>query len=195
MAYETEAGNQSILDLLHEDHEEALQLVDKIIDEEGGAERTELFNALRKELAAHLQAEAKVLYARLAKQDENEEGHHFALAGAIEHELIEAQLEALGRSRNKGDEGWTARLEVVRELVMRHVEDEEEVGHRAARELFNENELAEFGEEFAKAKERLMSGGGRRARKAEAATLAHAGGKPRAARAKRGPARRAKSRR
>jgi hypothetical protein len=197
MAYETEAGNRSILDLLHQDHEEALQLIDKIIEEDDGAERTGLFNELRKELTAHLDAESRVLYARMAKQDENEEGHHFALEGDIEHELVEAQLEVLGRSRNKSDENWTTRLEVVRELVLHHVEEEEEVGHKAAREMFDENELAEFGEEFAKAKERLMSGGGPRARKAASAALPHAASKPRAARAKAGrtPARRRKSRR
>jgi hypothetical protein len=174
-------AEESILDLLHEDHEEAEELIENILEEEDGAARAQLFTKLRDELVAHLQAEAKVLYARMEKQDENEEGHHFALEGTIEHELVEQQLAILAKSRNKAAEDWTARMEVVQELVQHHIEEEEDEGHRAARALFDEPTLIELGEEFKAAKERLLSGGGRTrpaaARRAPAP--AFAGSKPR----------------
>jgi len=172
-------ADESILELLHKDHEEAEELIDQIIDEQDGAERAALFAKLREELIAHLEAEAKVLYARLEKQRDNEEGHDFALEGAVEHELVEQQLEVLGRSRNKGGEDWTARMEVVRDMVRHHVEQEEDEGHQAARELFDEPTLVELGEEFTAAKERMMSGGAARGGTRKAAARAYAGSKPR----------------
>lgn len=167
-----------LLDILHEEHEEAATLLDRIIEAEEPKDRQEAFAELKEKLTLHLRAESKVLYAKLEK---DEGGHEFALEGEIEHDLVIQQLDELARSRNKSADAWLARVKVVKDLVQHHVEEEEGEGWSHAREMFDEEQLEKLAGEFEREKERLM-GGGRSAgrRRTASASAAHAGDKPRA---------------
>jgi Hemerythrin HHE cation binding domain len=166
-----------ILGKLHEEHEEAASLLDRILKAQG-KERLALFAELNEKLSVHLRAESKVLYAKLAK---DEESRYFALEGDIEHDLALQLLDELSRARNKAGDEWLARVKVLKDLVEHHVEEEESEGWSNAKKQFDEAQLEKLLDEFEGEKKRLMGGEKRPAR--AKADPAYAGKKPRAKRA------------
>src|SRR6185369_1024139 len=80
--------DMDILDKLKEEHEEAKELLEKIVDSDSGAERKSLLKKLKAALIPHLRAEGKVVYDAIialkdkkVKQD-GAEGH-------LEHDIAE----------------------------------------------------------------------------------------------------------
>ncbi len=143
-----------ILEILHNDHEEVSALLARIL-ETSGKERGELFREMKAKLLAHAKAEAKVLYRKL-ERSEDEKPRQFAREGDVEHELVESQLEELSRARSKDGEPWTARLTVLQELVRHHVREEEGRGFASARQEFDDEALEKLGEQFEREKEKLL---------------------------------------
>lgn len=174
MLNEPSGGRPGLLARLHEEHEEAASLLERILEADEAKERTALFAELREKLIPHLRAESKVLYAKLAK-DEN--SRDFALEGDIEHDLAIEQMEELNRARAKSSDAWLARVKVLKDMVEHHVEEEENRGFSAARERFDESELERLTGDFEREKKRMAEPAGRRRSVAEPA---YAGRKPKA---------------
>jgi hemerythrin superfamily protein len=151
---EAETQAQPILEALHSDHETVAEMFEEMCGSEG-KDPTEIFKKIKDELTAHAKAEQKVLYTRMKKTDV-EEAKDFALEGAVEHELVEQLLDQLSRSRQKGSEEWMARAKVLKDLVQHHVDEEESEGFKAAREVFDEEQLEKLGEEFEREKQKIL---------------------------------------
>jgi hemerythrin superfamily protein len=141
---------------LHEDHQKASALFEKILATKAQERRSELFRQLRDELSAHAEAEEKVVYRRLGKsKDEAVRG--FALEGGVEHGLLYELLDQLARTRNKASEQWTAKLTVLQEVVDHHVREEESEGFGSIREECDSAELDKMADQFEREKEKLLA--------------------------------------
>jgi hemerythrin-like domain-containing protein len=147
--------NTGILSKLHADHEEVSALIETILNA-SGAQRTEAFKEMRAKLSAHADAEQKVLYKRMEKDGE-EEARSFAYEGEVEHGLVHELLDQLGRSRAKDSEQWTAKMNVLKDMIEHHVAEEEGTGFSAARATFDGDELEKLGERFEREKEKLLA--------------------------------------
>jgi hemerythrin superfamily protein len=145
-----------ILEDLHADHEEVAQLMEEILGTRRKAERSRLFRDMKSKLLAHAEAEAKVLYRRLEKSKDLET-RSFGFEGEVEHQLVAEQLEQLARGRNKENEQWTARFQVLKELVEHHVREEERDGFARARKELDGDALERLGEQFRKEKGKLLA--------------------------------------
>ena len=177
-----------ILEELHTDHQEVADLLERILASHRAEERANLFGDMKVKLLAHSHAEAKVLYDRMKK--DGEASRKFALEGDVEHEIVEAQLTALARTRSPERDEWLARVKVLRELVNHHVREEEVTGFASAREQFDEAMLEKLGDEFKTEKQRRLRLPRKKAAapKGAASGHAYAGAKPKRA----GTAKRAK---
>jgi len=146
---------EGILQDLHDDHNEVGSLIDAIIDAEEQSQRDRLFREMKSKLLAHSHAEQEVLYRRL-EASEREASRRFANEGASEHQLVEQQLQKMSADENKMSEQWTAHLNVLRELVDHHVDEEESTGFSCARDEFDKDELENMATQFQRRKEELI---------------------------------------
>ena len=135
-----------ILTALKADHDKVKKLLNTILATEDAEKRGTLFEQFKTELTPHSRAEEKVLYARLEK---TEEGKDEALEGTVEHEVVDRLVEDLSDTARVESDRWTARCEVLRELLEHHIEEEEGDFFKTARKLFDRQALDKMGEEFA----------------------------------------------
>lgn len=147
---------EGILHNLRHDHEEVVNLIEKIRGSDDRGKRDILFKQLMTKLLAHAHAEQKVLYTKLEKSDDFR-SRGFAYKGENEHQIIEHQLQRMMRAPNKASEQFTAQLSVLRDLVTHHVEVEESTGFGQARREFDCSKLESLGQEFLKEKETQLT--------------------------------------
>jgi hemerythrin superfamily protein len=141
----------TILTALKADHDKVKKLLTTILKTEDATTRSAMFHQFKTELTPHSRAEEKVLYARLEK---TKEGKKEALEGTVEHEVVDRLVEDLSETRNVESDKWTARCQVLQELLEHHIEEEEGDFFKTARKLFDERALEKMGEEFAAEKKK-----------------------------------------
>jgi len=141
----------TILDALKADHDDVKSLLGQILEADETTVRIRLFSEFKIKMTAHSHAEEKVLYRRMER---TEAGRPEALEGAVEHKVVERLMSDLSRKRGKDSEAWTTGIRVLRKLVERHVEAEEEKFFAIARKAFDERTLDRMADEFAREKKR-----------------------------------------
>jgi len=148
-------NNTDIRDLLRHDHEAVLASLEKL--RLGADPRFSLaqLNRVRRQWVIHALAEEAVVYRAI----EGAEGLRGSKSNAderfIEHELVEGLFEKLTRSR-PGSLEWTARINVARELIARHIESEHEELFARLEKSFDAESLAEIGHRFTLARDKLQ---------------------------------------
>ncbi|GFO67670.1 hemerythrin [Geomonas limicola] len=125
--------------LLRSDHSRIRQLFDEIEKTEPAelAERKELFFTLQEELLAHLEAEERFFYTAL---EHNDVARARVLVGYEEHQVVR-QLIGAFTSLAGDDARWSAKLSVLKKLITRHMEEEEEELFALGNEVFSQEEL------------------------------------------------------
>jgi hypothetical protein len=146
------APADDVRERLRRDHEQTLADADRLRTEKDGERSLFLLRQLRRAWVIHALAEETVIYRALdglEKGTEPQSDERF-----VEHELVEALFEKLARLR-PGTHEWKARLNVARDLIARHIENEHcDLFARLARH-FDAGELAEMGQRFELAREKL----------------------------------------
>ena len=141
-----------IRDQLRGDHQKALAELEALQAEADAQRCYELLTQLRRGWVIHALAEETVVYRAVesvAADSSNRADERF-----IEHELVEGLFDKLSRS-GPGTHEWHARLNIVRDLVMRHIETEEKGIFRQLGERYDAAALAEMSERFELAREKL----------------------------------------
>jgi hemerythrin superfamily protein len=110
---------------------------------------------LRRAWAIHALAEETVVYRALESAEAASHLNIHADERFIEHELIENLFDKLARSR-PGTLEWHARLKVARELVCRHIENEEQDVFPRLERQFDAGAMRAMSGDFARERERLL---------------------------------------
>lgn len=110
-----------VLKLLKQDHDTVRALFSKF-DAEKGAKRRRIVEQLRTELLRHARVEEEIVYP--AVRDVIEDLSDVILEAHEEHHVVERCLEDLA-SVDPSDERFEAKVAVMRNLVLQHVEWEE----------------------------------------------------------------------
>ena len=143
----------NILDVIRDDHDEALALVDQLLkraDSDGDPRVPGLARELAIALRLHARAEEAILYPILTKETRGA-----GLEGYNEHELIDIQCEKVLLLEPGPDGELRAALRVLRELVMHHGKEEEEgILFPKLLKIFERDELEALGTALAGEKER-----------------------------------------
>jgi hemerythrin superfamily protein len=135
-----------ILQVLKKDHDEVKALLSQLAStgERAAKKRAQIFAKIKTELTAHSHAEERVFYQSLKAHDDAKDD---ALEGVVEHDVVERLMEEMAREP-AGEETWTAKATVLKELVEHHVKEEEGGLFKKARKLFDKKALEEMGAEM-----------------------------------------------
>ena len=147
---------EGILQDLHNDHSEVDELLTKIGDTEDARERERLFTEMKSKLLPHLEAEQEILYSRL-QSGKSEESRRFGVEGTSEHQMVEQQVQKISRLGSPMNDGWTAELKVLSDLIEHHVGEEESTGFSCARDEFTKDQLEAMSGEFQTRKAQLAT--------------------------------------
>lgn len=140
--------------LLKEDHQKVKKMLAELesTTERGVKTREELFGKIKQELVVHEAIEEEIFYPALKNHPKTKE---IALEAYEEHHVVDmvmAELEGVAYD----DEKWGAKFTVMKENLEHHIEEEEDEMFKQAQQVFDEDELAQLGENMEARKKELM---------------------------------------
>ena len=132
--------------LLKKDHDEVKKMLKDLDATSDRAIKTrqDLFGRLRFSLTVHEQMEEAVLYPALKEHAQTKD---IVLEAYEEHDVVDTILAELERTPFD-DETWKAKLTVMRENLLHHIEEEEGEMFQQVRTLFDEETLDSLGEQM-----------------------------------------------
>jgi hypothetical protein len=141
-----------VRDVLRLDHEAVLSDLEQLRTAEDARDALSRLRALRRRWVIHALAEETVVYNAL--DGLTGVGSTRADERFVEHEIVEGLFDKLTRSR-PGTLEWRARINVARNLITRHIESEHEELFVRLATRFDTARLAELGQRFELAREKL----------------------------------------
>ena len=145
--------SDDIRDRLRQDHESVLAELEALRAERDEQRCLAALRQLRRSWVIHALAEETVVYRALegvaAANDGSRADERF-----VEHELVEGLFDKLTRSR-PGTLEWHARINVARDLILRHIETEHDDTFSALVQRFDTEQLDELGRRFQLARDKL----------------------------------------
>jgi hypothetical protein len=152
-----------ILDVIKGEHRDVAAKLDEADECEPGAVRlVELAKEISSALVTHTKIEERLFYSKLRERSTYDGERVDVYEAYTEHDVV-GHLIGLLKSGRKPDEKFKAEMQVLGESVKHHVKEEESKIFEIARELMDQNERDDLGEQWAKARTRAeaQSSGGR----------------------------------
>lgn len=148
-----DAGGESddVRDQLRRDHDQALAELDALRAEHEERNCHARLGYVRQLWMVHALAEETVIYRAL--EGASAHGTH-ADERFIEHELVGGLFDKLAQAR-PGSFEWRARLNVVREIMARHMQAEHDGLFAQLGRRFDDEQLCELGRRFVSARDKL----------------------------------------
>jgi len=153
---------QSALTLLKTDHGTVKELFEQVLSEESSLlpGKRPIIDRILQELELHAKLEETIFYPALkAKTKRDTEDRQQMLEAAEEHATVKDLIRKIKRTTGR-DETLRAKVQVLKELVEHHVQEEESEMFAEAERLLGDKRLMQLGAEIEKAKQR-SSGRGR----------------------------------
>jgi len=131
------------LSLLNEDHRKVKKLLAELekTTERGVKARTELFATIKGELTVHETIEEEIFYPALKGHPKAKD---IVLEGFEEHHVVDLLMSEL-EEMDVDDDQWGAKAVVMKENIEHHIEEEEGEMFKAARQVFDRDELEDLG--------------------------------------------------
>ena len=146
-------GMEDVRDQLRRDHDLALAELEALRTEKDDRRATARLQALRQSWMVHALAEETVVY-RVLEGGPVAAGSGRADERFIEHELVGGLFDKLAQARC-GTLEWNARINVVRDIMARHMQVEHDEMFAQLAERFDADQLREIGERFVSARDKL----------------------------------------
>ena len=142
------------IELLTQQHRETEELFARFQRAEDAAQREEIGRTATQQLRRHTVIEEELFYPALREQGGELEAA--VLEDLEEHHVVEVMLDEF-ETTDPTDERYVARFTVLSEMVMHHVEEEEQEQFPLAREQLGEDRLRELGERMLQRYEELVA--------------------------------------
>lgn len=140
------------ISLLEKDHRTVEGIFDqlqKLKGEDSSKKKKELCELLVKELSIHAAIEEMIFYPEVKKAIG--EAKELVLESLEEHNVVKWELDAI-QSMKVTDARFEAKIKVLRDAVMHHVEEEEQQLFPMVREVFTAQKLNDLGKRLDQAK-------------------------------------------
>ncbi|MBS4538622.1 hemerythrin domain-containing protein [Clostridium sp. D2Q-11] len=136
----------NILEEIKKEHDQYRDLLEELADTDRRHtnERKEKFEELRREVKAHHEAEEHTLFERLQKE---EEAKFEVLESIEEHHVLEDLLKKI-EDTAEDDETWGPKLQVLKEILEHHMDEEEDEVFEKSKDLLSDDELESLREDF-----------------------------------------------
>jgi hemerythrin superfamily protein len=136
------------LEVLKQDHQKVKGLFQEARQGTDRNKRKELFDKIDTELEIHTHIEETIFYPAIEEHEEFKEMVAEALEEHQEAKMLLDELEELGAYNHD----FSSKLQQLMEAVEHHVEEEEGEMFPKIREVFDEDELEQLGQELESAK-------------------------------------------
>jgi len=136
------------LEVLKQDHQKVKGLFQEARQGTDRNKRKELFDKIDTELEIHTHIEETIFYPAIEEHEEFKEIVAEALEEHQEAKMLLDELEELGADNHD----FSSKLQQLMEAVEHHVEEEEGEMFPKIREVFDEDELEQLGQELESAK-------------------------------------------
>jgi hemerythrin superfamily protein len=140
--------------LLKADHKKVRVLLETLDQTDAPARRTKLVGQIELELKVHTQIEEEIFYPAFRRRAEDSEQKQMFLEAKEEHGLVDIMLPKVKKTNPSSDE-FAARAKVLKDLVLHHKKEEEKEMFKAAKELFDKDELKTLGDQMQRRKREL----------------------------------------
>jgi hemerythrin superfamily protein len=143
-----EERSMNVLEILKQDHQKVKGLFQEVTRTTDQAKRKELFDKIDTELEIHAHVEETVFYPAIEEHEEFKDMVAEALQEHQEAKTLLEELEELGAE----DHDFGSKLQELIEAVEHHIKEEEGEMFPKIREVFDEDELEQLGQELESAK-------------------------------------------
>lgn len=143
------------LTLLKDDHARVKEMLEKLdkTTERAIKTRTQMLAKLKQELTVHETIEEEIFYPAMKQ---HAEAKAIVLEAYEEHDVVDTIMSEIEQTPVE-DETWAAKLTVMMENLLHHIEEEEGEMFEQARRLFDRQALESLGEEMQARKERELA--------------------------------------
>ena len=144
----------NIFEILKADHQKVSGLFVRIeqTKNEHLQERKVLFSQLREELVSHTEIEEKVFYSELRMYDETKALISHSVS---DHNTVRDLLQEISETAFDSSE-WLLKINELRAEVEHHVEEEETILFKKAREVLSREMIKEMGISFKIEKDKIL---------------------------------------
>lgn len=139
---------QQVYDILKQEHQQVEQLLNQLTQ---GEPQQQQIDELYTMLEAHTKAEEQTLYQDLEKSDET---HMMVIEAIEEHHVAEFILKEI-RELDAADEKCMAKLKVLKENVMHHVQEEEQELFPKAKQIMDSQWAEQMGQQYEKQEQQI----------------------------------------
>ena len=140
--------------LLKTDHKKVRALLETLDKTDAPARRTKLLGQIELEVKAHSKIEEEIFYPAFRRRAEESDQLEMFFEAKEEHGLVDIMLPK-AKTANPAGEEFGARAKVLKDLIIHHAKEEEKEMFKAARELFDRDELKTLGAQMQRRKREL----------------------------------------
>ena len=155
MATKRKAAQPDAITLLKTDHKKVRALLETLDTTDAPARRTNLLRQIEVEVKAHATIEEEIFYPAFKRKAEESEQVEMFFEAKEEHGLVDIMLPKAKQS-NPSSEQFAARAKVLKDLIVHHAKEEEKQMFKAAKELFDRDELKALGAQLQRRKRELV---------------------------------------
>ena len=149
------AAQPDAITLLKTDHKKVRALLETLDKTDNAGRRVKLLAQIEMEVKAHAKAEEEIFYPAFRRAAEESEELQMFFEAKEEHGLVDIMLPKAKTSDPSSDE-FAARASVLKELIVHHAKEEERQMFKAAKSLFDKDELKSLGEQIQRRKREIM---------------------------------------
>jgi hemerythrin superfamily protein len=141
--------------LLKADHKKVRALLETLDKTKAPARRTKLLGQIQTEIEVHAAIEEEIFYPEFKRKAEDSEELQMFFEAHEEHGLVKIMLPKANEADPSGEE-FGARAKVIKDLILHHAKEEEKEMFKAARDLFDRDELRSLGDQMQRRKRELL---------------------------------------
>jgi hemerythrin superfamily protein len=135
-----------LFDMLKGDHKEVTGLLTQTIENKDSSQ----FPQIRKMLEVHMESEEKYFYPKIMEEDKET-----ALESYEEHHVGKLVLNELNKT-GKDDEAWIPKVEVLKDVLDHHIEEEESKIFTEAQQILSNEQEEEIAQQIEELKSQRM---------------------------------------
>lgn len=141
--------------MLKIDHKKVRALLETLTATDSASRRAKLLAQIDLELRVHARVEEEIFYPAFKRAAEESEELEMFFEAKEEHGLVDIVLPK-AKSTDPSTEEFAARAKVLKDLVVHHAKEEEREMFKAAKSLFDKEELRSLGDQMSRRKKELL---------------------------------------
>ena len=155
MATKKKAPQIDAIALLKTDHKKVRLLLETLDKTDNPGRRTKLLAQIETEVKVHATIEEEIFYPAFKRKAEESEELEMFFEAKEEHGLVDIILPKAKQSDPSGEQ-FAARAKVLKDLIVHHAKEEEKEMFKAAKKLFDRDELKALGGQLQRRKRELL---------------------------------------